>query len=950
MNLNVNEKLYGFTIKQIRQIPNKNAQLIEMIYEKTNTELCWYKSDEQNKLFGIAFKTLPKNDTGVFHILEHSVLCGSDKYPVKEPFVELLKSSMNTFLNAMTFPDKTLYPVSSRNSQDFLNLTSVYLDAVFAPKILTNPNIFYQEGWHYEYNDELTYNGVVFNEMKGAMSSVDSVVSHGLQELLFPDTSYGYNSGGDPVSIPHLTYDEFIHEYKENYHPTNARIYLDGDLPIDDVLKMIDEYLSKYEIGKKQVLSKQEPKVLENTIYYDTNEEDLENLSQLVLGKIICDYKDSTKLLATQILCDVLAGSNESLITKAIIGNGLGQDVSLMVNDGVYQPWIQLRIHNMNDKDSKKILEMIQNIVHELIEKGINKNEFNATINRLAFRIKEMQEPQGLIRCINSLDSWLYEGDPMLYLSYDEALNEVREMVENHGFEDLLSELFDGNYNILHVLASNTYGEEKRKEEKKRLSDTLSTLSENEINDIKDKQEQLMAWQQSSDTEENLATLPILDLSEINETPNYKETKVEYINGVKVLRHQESTNGINYLSMYFSLTDLTLTELKQLSFMTSLYTNLPTKNYSVLELQNEIKMYLGSLSFGVETYQENSKECTPYLCVNCSVLKENLDKAKELIVEILTTTDFTQENSIKDLLKQNEVDAQQNGIMSGHRLAFTCAVSHYSACNAVNEVIDGISQIQYLHAFVNDFDAYYEDLKQLANKITSDTICTSRLTFSITEETNTDITPFIDFKEGTPINKAVSYQTALPKKLGIKIPAQIGFVSMGYHLDEVNMNYEGSLRILSNIISLSYLWNMIRVQGGAYGAGLNTARNGNIFTYSYRDPSCANSINVYKTMANFIKELANSNENITKFIISTIAETESLMSIKQLSKVADMKYFNNFTYEKEVKERKEMLSTTLDDLLKYTSLYEELANNASICVVGYEDMLANIDDLVVYDI
>ena len=952
MNYNVNDKIHGFTITQIRDIPNKNAQLIEMIYEKTKTELCWYKSEEQNKLFSIAFKTLPKNDTGVFHILEHSVLCGSDKYPVKEPFVELLKSSMNTFLNAMTYPDKTVYPVSSRNTQDFLNLTSVYLDAVFAPKILTNPNIFYQEGWHYELNDDaLTYNGVVFNEMKGALSSVDSIASTELQKMLFTDTSYGYVSGGDPVAIPDLSYDEYIQEYKNNYHPTNARIYLDGDVPIEKTLEMISEYLSKYEIGNKQTLDKQTPKVIEKTVYYDTNETDLENLNQLVLGKIIADYNDSTKLLATQILCDILAGSNESPINKAIISNGLGQDVSLYVNDGVYQPWIQLRVHNMNDKNSNQIIEIIKNTVKEVIEKGIDENQLLASINRLAFRIKEMQEPQGLIRCINALDYWLYEDDPFKSFDYETSILELKEMVEKHQFEDLLSNIFDDNFNILHVLASNTYGNELREEENKRLSDTLSSLSNNELNDIKNKYDELSKWQQSSDSEENLSKLPLLDLSEINEKPNYKETLVEKINGVKVLRHNDSTNGINYLSLYFNISDLNLDELKQLQFLSLLYCNLPTEKYSVLELQNEIKMYLGNISFGVEITSKNNSECTPYLCINCSVLNENMDKARELIKEVLMNTDFTQVNLIKDLLKQNEVETQQNGIMGGHQLAFTCAIASYSASNAVSEVLSGISQIQYLHAFVNDFDAYYDELMKLKDKITSNSLCQSRLVLSITEETTTDVNSILNsFELGTNTINTNTYKTTLPKNIGIKIPAQIGYACMGYHLNEEKTKYEGSLRILSNMISLSYLWNVVRVQGGAYGAGLNTARNGNIFTYSYRDPSCANSINAYKNIPNFIEELVNSNENVTKFIISTIAETEGLTSIRQASKIADMKYFNNFTYEKEVKERKEMLATTMEDLNKWIPLFKNYANNASICVVGYEDMLTNIDGLEIYEI
>ena len=428
MEINVGLQLHGFTVTAVRDVPGKDAQLVEMLYEKTQTELVWYKSQESNKLFSIAFKTLPEDSTGVFHILEHSVLCGSDKYPVKEPFVELLKSSMNTFLNAMTFPDKTMYPVSSRNEQDFLNLTSVYLDAVFAPKILSNPNIFYQEGWHYEPDgDGLRYNGVVFNEMKGAMSGVDGVVEQAVQDLLFPDNCYGYNSGGDPRAIPDLTYEQFLDSYRKNYHPTNARIYLDGDIPVERTLALIESYLAAFTLGSRQELTPQTPKAAQLTVTYEAaSEEDLDSKAHFVLTRILGNWDDKTGILAAKVLGDVLCGSNDAPLKRAVLSAGLGQDVTLDIMDGVYQPWMVLRVHNMQPGNAAALDALLAETARNLAAQGLDKEALTASINRLAFQVKDMHEPQALIRCINAMDSWLYGGDPMLYLTYDEAIDRLR--------------------------------------------------------------------------------------------------------------------------------------------------------------------------------------------------------------------------------------------------------------------------------------------------------------------------------------------------------------------------------------------------------------------------------------------------------------------------------------------------------------------------------------------
>ena len=950
-------KQHHFTLKQIRPIPGSSAELVEMVYDKTGTELCWVKNGESNKLFSIAFKTIPEDDTGVFHILEHSVLCGSDKYPVKEPFVELLKSSMNTFLNAMTFSDKTMYPVSSRNEQDFLNLTSVYLDAVFAPTILHEPNIYRQEGWHYELaEDNLTYNGVVFNEMKGAMSSVDQIAYRTLMNLLFPDNCYQYNSGGDPAAIPNLTYQQFLDSYKRNYHPTNARIFLDGDIPVERTLALLDSYLSRYEMGEKQHLVIQTPKSLEKTVTYEAVNDGTPK-AQLVLGKILGTFEDKTIQLARQVLCDVLSGSNDAPLKRAILETGLCQDVSFNLDDGILQPFMMLRLHNMEDENAAKLEETIRSCARELVTNGIPKDRLTASINHLAFQVQQMREPQALTRCINSLGSWLYEGDPMMYLHFGDSIDAMREMVEKGQFEALLEEMLLDETGLckLHILPSDTHGAKLREAENARLINEKAAMNDAQLQEIAEIFSAFTQWQQTPDSAENLAKLPKLSLSEISPEPVLCETEEDAVNGITLLRHKVAANGIIHLNAYFRLTDCSLEQLTKLSLLGKLLGNLPTASHSAAELQNQIKTWLGELNFSIEVFAkaENRRECTPVLAVRCSVLQENIGKAEELIHEILTTTDFRQDARIREILLQAEMEAQQRGMMAGHMLAFKSVGAHFSAASAVQEATSGISYIQFLHKLSREFEAEVPTFTQLLEDTLAAAVCQKRLTLSLTEDGHSDLAGFVArFPEGSAVDCAVAYETELPKALGIRIPAQVSFASVGFHLDEVGMAYDGTARLLSNILSLAHLWNEVRVQGGAYGAGMRIGGSGGLFTYSYRDPNPSRSLEVYRNMGSFVKAFAESGEDITGFIISTIAETEPLVGPAQQGVLADNNWFNGFGYEKALAERRALLNATGSDLAKWSVPLDALREQAAVCVVGYADALEGCaaENLTIWDI
>lgn len=945
MDLTVGTTLHGFTLTRLRDVPGTHAQLVEMVYEKTGTELVWYRTDEPNKLFNIIFKTLPQDSTGVFHILEHSILCGSEKYPLKEPFVELMKSTMNTFLNAITFRDKTMYPVGSRNEQDFLNLTAVYLDAVFTPRAMVDEQIFLQEGWHHEIEEErLSYNGVVFNEMKGAMSAIDEVVDDGLHKLLFPDTSYGFNYGGDPAVIPELTYDHFRDSYRRHYHPSNARIYLDGSIPLEKTLAMIEGYLSRFEAGEARQVTYQQPRAAQLSVPCEAAPgDDLSAKGQVVLAKLLGTWEDRPRAMAANVLCDVLCGSNDAPLKRAILDAGLGQDVTMQVMDGIAQPMVALRVHNTDPARAPQIRELVTATLRDLAETGLDRDAVTASINALAFRLKDVSDPQALFRCIYALDSWLYGGDPMLFLTHDAAIARLRETAASGALETLMQELWlSEDLSELLVVPSVTYGQETRAAEKARLDTQRAAMTEDTLSALAARNEKLHIWQQTPDSPEALATMPVLGLEEISPEPEWIPTLCEHIGDVTVLRHNIETNGIVHLNAYFSVADRTLEELTAAAFLAQLLGKLPTAKRSAARLQNDMKAVFGSCDFSVAAYapQGSTKDCLPCLTARCSVLKENLDDALELLADIFTSTRLDDAQRIREILPQVQTAAQQRAIMSGHNFAIGCALSHFSARAAAQESMEGYSYIHWIQEFAGDFDGRIRAFTTLAGDILTRSVCTARLTLSVTADFPADVSAFpAALCAGTPAPAGAAYRSTLPRKLGIRIPAQVSFACTGYHLSCCGESYRGTVQLLSNILSLSCLWNEVRVQGGAYGAGIQSDASADVCCYSYRDPSPARSLGVYRRMAEFIRGFGSSGEDLAKYIISTIASTEPLMKPDRQGQAADKLFFEGTTRENLISERQQLLAATQEDLIAWCGMLDAMAADAAVCVAGHEDAL-----------
>ena len=961
ITMKVNDKMHGFTVDRIRDIKEIGGRLIEMTHDRTGARLIWVDNGDENKLFSVGFRTLPEDNTGVFHILEHSVLCGSDRFPVKEPFVELLKTSMNTFLNAMTFPDKTLYPVSSRIEQDYLNLSEVYMDAVFRPAILRDPNIFYQEGHHIDTGaEEAVYKGVVFNEMKGAMSDVDQIADRTMCKLLFPDNCYGFNSGGDPDAIPDLTYESFIERYKRFYHPSNAYFYLDGDVPFEKTLAMIESYLDGFDrLEDLPEITEQKPVVAEYKTTFAANGDD--DKPVVCFGRIIGDWQDRDRQFALSIILEQLSDSNESPLKRAVLSSGLAEDMDIYINDGICQPYLLMIFRGVNaeagaEEAADRLLEIVSETLDKYIEEGFPERGLEASVNQMDFRFRQYPEPQALYRAIAAYASWLYGGDPALHLYTDEAIANLRKMIKEGGIEKTAAELMaDASaYSRLILIPDTEHAAREAAREAERIRAEMDAMSEEELSGLYELNRRLLEWQQTPDSDEDLAKIPQLDIRDIDSEPELFSTEEKNAGGVRLLYHQIQSHGIIYINAYFPITQLSADELPAAALMTEFYKDLPTENYDVLGLQEDIRMHLGSLSFGLDILAEDCsrKECTPCIRARASVLPENLQHAEDLIVEVLTRTSFDDKALMRELITQIDEDIKRTAVSSGHKLAMYEARSHWSARDAAAEAVNGYSFIQYMHRMSAASDEELDAFSAFARDVAACSINKKNALFSVTSTEYADLSRLADMlPDGDAMPPASVYASSVPERLGIIVPAQVSFSVTAYDMASDGLRMNGSMSVASNIISLAHLWNVIRVQGGAYGASMQSGRTGNLLCYTYRDPSPARSLEIYKTIPDFMEAFSSADDaDIDGFIISGIASTEPLMSPAQKGRAADDFYLSGFTDEDRRRFRREMLSADKKSLAAQLEALRQLAAKGTVCAVGPADALKACEDLQIVEL
>ena len=952
-----NDVIHGFTVKNLRSLPELSGQLWELEHEKSGARLVWLEREDENKTFGIAFRTVPEDDTGVFHILEHSVLCGSEKYPVKDPFVELMKGSLQTFLNAITFPDKTVYPVSSRNPKDFVNLMRVYMDAVLRPRIYQCPEIFEQEGWHYELGPDgtVSYQGVVLNEMKGSFSSPDTLMWHGIDRQLFPDNCYRFVSGGDPAHIPDLTYGQFLDSHRRFYHPSNSYIFLDGKVDLEQVLAILDgEYLSAYSRENSTPAFSVQPPVKAAPVricYESAPNEPTEGRSRLAFGYVLGDYTCRKEITAAQALADALCGSNDAPLKRRILSAGLAQDLRVQVNDGVLQPFVVLEAMHMDENRAEEARAAITEEISRLVREGLDHGQLAASLANMEFKMRERdygRMPKGLILGMTVLESWLYGGDPAANLEVGSLFAELNAALEQGYFEQLLERIFLQNPHTCEVLLvpSATVGQERQEREAARLRGEQELWSDKQKNDLPARQEKRLAWQSAPETAEALAALPKLSLSDISAKPEDIPTLQEELGGLPLLRHPISTGGVDYVELYFEVSDLDAGQISALSFLCALLGNIDTRRYSAMELQRMTKLNLGNLQFAVETYsRENRPEkCRTFLCASFSAVEGKLPQAVSLVQEILTGTRLDDPQKILELMRQTIVRLQQGIIAGGSRFATIRMTAGFSAEGTVREHSDGIAYYQWLKELERDFDNRAAGLQADLKSLCARAVTTGRLTVSITgqDDRAADVlkAELLDKLPAAPRTEPAC--AAAPwgaKREGIVIPADVSFAVMGGSLLPYGKEYDGHALVLGRVMTLGYLWGAIRVQGGAYGTGFGVGLSGNAGLHSYRDPNAARSLGCYRQAPAFIRQLPDAVSDLTDFIIGAVAESEPYMSPRQQGKTADGWFWNGVTYEDRCGRRGELLSTTPDDLAAFAEALEKMTQAAGICIIGAQGQI-----------
>lgn len=939
----IGQNIHGFQVTKISDVHELSARFIEMEHVKSGAKLVYVDCDDENKIFGISFKTVPSDSTGVFHILEHCMLNGSEKYPLREPFVNLLKNSLQTFLNAMTYPDKTVYPVASRNEKDFANLMSVYLDAVFAPNLRTNKNVFLQEGWHYELNDESsdpTFKGVVFNEMKGATSSVFDVLERHFLSALYPDTCYRHNSGGEPSDIPQLTYEQFVASYHKYYHADNASIFLYGKMDLDARLQYMDEeYLSKFEKSGETIEIEHQAPIIntEATARYAIGEEDSEeNNTYCQLGWCIAEAKDAEKIIAYDILNTVLFATNESPMKKAILSAGLGQDVRAGVMTDVLQPSYFIQLSKTNKGEGKRFEQVVRDTLADLIKNGLDKKALKAAINNMEFKMREMETggfPQGILYGLAIASAMNYGLDPATYIRYENEIASIRAGVDHGYFENLMQELLDcKHYALLTVEPSKTLGAEQAELEAKKCKEYRASLNDAEVKELLELNQDLRKFQETEDTPEQIATLPTLSLSDLDKEPTIAPTEYVEQDGRHIVFHEVKTGGIAYLNLFYNLSDVKEEDLSKLAMYATMLGALKTKKHSVDELNTEVMLHIGGMGFGVTTYGVNVNEARPMLSVSVNYLEGDEDVALSLVREVLDETVCVPED-VDKLLAQKSASMQRMIMQRGNSVAYGMVSSRLTAGGAYVDKMEGISFYRAIKEMKG------EDFVDFAIPFKKD-----NLTISITgsKQAKENILKRLSlFETGTNAMKTgkIALQEGNP---AITIPAGVNYVAKG-SADFKGKYALGNVKVMKQILSLDYLWNEVRAKGGAYGCGVISDRNFFCFT-SYRDPNVVNTFKAYDGAEEYLRNLELDEKALVGYIIGTVAGEEPTLSPRMRGGKGDADYFRENTEEDQRRTRRELLSTTLEDIRKTADLIAEVKARPVVAAIGNNEKLSEFSD------
>lgn len=930
-------------------------------HKKSGARIAILSNNDDNKVFYIGFRTPPEDETGVPHIIEHTTLCGSKKFPVKDPFIELAKGSLNTFLNAMTYPDKTVYPVASCNDQDFKNLMDVYLDAVFNPNITKYEEIFKQEGWHYELtgkDDELKINGVVYNEMKGAYSSPDEVLSSQIYRSLFPDNTYSKDSGGNPEYIPKLTYEAYLDFYHKYYHPSNSYIYLYGDMDVVERLEWLDkEYLSLYDYKKVNSEINKQPAFDEiknvEAQYSITMDDSQENKTYLSYNRVVGDSLDEMLYQAFDVLDYALVSSPGSPVRQALIDAGIGDDVYGSYDAGILQPVFSFVAKNANASQADEFESIIESTLKEVVKTGINKEALLAGINSSEFKFREAdfgQFPKGLLFGLNCLDSWLFDDmKPFIHLECLGIFAKLRKAVDTDYFEKLIQEyLLDNTHgSSVTVKPKRGLGNEREEALAKELSDYKASLSDEEIKKLIEDTEHLKKYQEEPSSDEDLRKLPMLTRADMKKNAMPFSNIEDELLDVKVVRHDIESNGIDYISFLFDAGDFAQSELGYLGFFTNALGLVSTEKYSYTDLANATNIYTGGISTGTASHPD-IKDRNNFVFkfeVKLKVLEKNLDKALELMEQMLLSSDFTDTKRLGELVAQIKARLQANLSSSGHLVAAMRSMSSFSRYALYQDELKGIAFYRSICRIEKELSESPKSVSDKLAAIAKKLFARNRMLISFTgnNEAYGNAKPSLEkviagFNKISAVgNQAeVHFNTAKEAFIDasqIQYVAKTGdFICEGYE-------YTGALRLLRIILSYDYLWINVRVKGGAYGCMNTFLRSGESYFVSYRDPNLSDTLDVYDRIPEYIKSFSPDERDMTKYIIGTFSALDTPMNPEAKGSRSLSAYLEGITYEQIQKERNEILNAQPEDIRRLADLVEAVLKKDSICVIGNENMI-----------
>ncbi len=955
--------LNAYEVLEQRPLDDLHSEGCILRHKKSGARIAVIANDDDNKVFYVGFRTPPEDSTGVPHIIEHTVLCGSDKYPVKDPFVELVKGSLNTFLNAMTYPEKTIYPVASCNDKDFQNLMSVYMDAVFHPNIYKYQEIFQQEGWHYELEDEdspITINGVVYNEMKGAFSSADDVLQRQILNSLFPDTPYRNESGGDPDFIPDLTYEAYLDFHRRYYHPCNSYIYLYGDMDVAEKLRWLDEeYLSHYEkitidsaIREQKPFAKPVELVKKYPISSTETEEDNTYLSyNLVVGTVL----DKKLYLAFDILDYALVSAPGAPVKKALLDAGIGKDITGGYDSGTMQPIFSFIAKNANGSQKEEFLSVIRETLKQQVKDGIDKKALLAGINGSEFRYREAdfgQFPKGLLYGIQCLDSWLYDDmQPFMHLEASETYRFLKEQVKTDYFEQLIQTYLLDNPHASVVVIEPEKGLNAKKEEQlaKKLAAYKESLSKEEIQQLIADTKHLKQYQEEPSPREDLEKIPMLCREDMKREAAPLINQEREVDGVTVIHHSMFSNGIAYLRFLFDIRDFAVEDIPYVGLLKYVLGYVDTEHYGYAELSNEINIHTGGIgcSFGVYPHMSGEEQMKVMFEVKTKVLMEELPEAGKLITEMIKTSVLSDEKRLLEILGQLKSRLQASLSSVAHSVASMRAMSYFSRAAYYQDAVGGILFEQKIADLAEHFEEKKADLIAKLEELTRRIFTPERMSVSVVcEEKDFEAVgrEIGQLKQELYPSEGSTVRNLPPlvleqKNEGFTDASKVQYVARTGNFKRHGFEYNGALRILKVIMGYDYLWINIRVKGGAYGCMNSYMRNGDTYFVSYRDPNLEKTNEIYDGIPEYLENFTADERDMTKYIIGTVSDLDTPLNPNAKGARSMTALLQGITQEDLQRERDEVIGATEKDIRALKDMIASVLEEHNLCVIGNEEKL-----------